>query len=251
MRVLIVEDEPLNATRLTSLLQKLDSAIVVAGVCQSVSETLQWLEEKPKPDLLLLDIHVADGYVFELFKTYKEDVPVIFVTAYDNYAVQAFKVNSLDYLLKPVQKDELQHALQKFKKRQSAENKNVHPVLLELAQQLGKNYKTRFMVKLGDQVAAIRAQEIRCFHHEDGLVFLHRGDNKKFPVDFSLENLLELLDPSVFFRINRKTIVHIEHLGKMHVYFNSRLKLELEHIPEDDCVVSRERTAEFKKWLDR
>jgi DNA-binding LytR/AlgR family response regulator len=251
MRVLIVEDEPPNATRLTSLLQKIDSAMVVAGVCQSVTETLAWLGENPKPDLFLLDIHVADGYVFELFKTYKEDVPVIFVTAYDNYAIQAFKVNSLDYLLKPVQKEELQQALQKFKKQQSLKNTAMHPVLLELAGQLGKNYKTRFMVKLGDQVAAIRIPEIKCFHHEDGLVFLHRSDNKKFPVDFSLENLLELLDPSVFFRINRKTIVNIDHLGKMHVYFNSRLKLEVSNIPDDDCVVSRERTAEFKKWLDR
>lgn len=251
MRVLIVEDEPLNATRLCTLLEKSDFKIEVAGICQSVSETISWLNKNTKPDLLLLDIHVADGFVFELFNSYKEDVPVIFTTAYDTYAIQAFKVNSIDYLLKPIQKEELYQALQKFNKMQAAFQNQMHPVLLELAGQLGKNYKSRFMVKLGEQVAAVRIQDIRYFHHEEGMVFLHRNDNKKFPVDFSLETLIELLDPNLFFRINRKTIINIEYLGKMHVYFNSRLKLEYENIPEDDCVVSRERTADFKKWLDR
>lgn len=253
MKALIVEDEPLNASHLSRLLKKIEPSIEVLAVCQSVAQTLSWLQNNPRPDLLFLDVHVADGFIFDLFKSYSDDVPVIFTTAFDHYALQAFKVNSIDYLLKPIEKESLHTALQKYHKlhTQNPSALPIHPVLRELAEQFRKPYKTRFMVRLGDQVAAIKAQEIHCFHYEDGLVFLHRTDGKKFPVDFSLDTLCEILEPDAFFRINRKTIVNLEHLGKMQVYFNSRLMLELPKLPEADCVVSRERTADFKKWLDR
>lgn len=253
MRTIIVEDEPLNASHLSGLLKKLDSSIEVLTICQSVAQTLTWLQSNPKPDLMFLDVHVADGFIFELFKSYTDDVPVIFTTAFDQYALQAFKVNSIDYLLKPVEKEALGAALEKFHKLhgQGSSNASIQPLLLELAGQFRKPYKTRFMVRLGDQVAAIKAQEIHCFHYEDGLVFLHRVDGKRYPVDFSLDTLVEILEPESFFRINRKTVVNLDHLGKMQVYFNSRIIIELPQLPESDRVVSRERTADFKKWLDR
>jgi DNA-binding LytR/AlgR family response regulator len=253
MKALIVEDEPLNASHLNRLLKKIDSSLEVLAVCQSVAQTLNWLQQNPRPDLMFLDVHVADGFIFDLFKSYTEDVPVIFTTAFDHYALQAFKVNSIDYLLKPIEKESLQTALQKYHKlhKQNTSILPFHPILQELAEQFRKPYKTRFMVRLGDHVAAIKAQEIHFFHYEDGLVFLHRTDGKKFPVDFSLDTLCEILEPDSFFRINRKTIVNMEHLGRMTTYFNSRLIVEFNQIPEADCVVSRERTAEFKKWLDQ
>ncbi|HXC03493.1 MAG TPA: LytTR family DNA-binding domain-containing protein [Bacteroidia bacterium] len=251
MNVVILEDEKLNADHLTTLLHKLDPGIRVLAVYDSVRKSAEAFQKGLVADLLFMDIHLADGSGFELFSRVKLELPVIFTTAYDEYALQAFKVNSIDYLLKPIGLDDLQVALDKFRKLGRAQIQT--PVLnhQDVYQRIAREYKSRFIVKMGDTLASVKTEEIDFFIAEDGLVILSAKSGKRFPIDHTLDVLETLLSPDLFFRINRKVLVNINSIQKISSYFNSRLKIVCSNLQNDDCIVSRERVGAFKEWLDR
>jgi DNA-binding LytR/AlgR family response regulator len=252
MKVLIVEDEPLSAEHLIRTLNKVDKSIQVIKTLDSISNTVKFLSQESELDLIFLDIHIADGNSFEIFSKINIDVPIIFTTAFNEYAIKAFKLNSIDYLLKPIGIDDLNNAIAKYNKLKSSNQKTVHTEKIENAISiLTKNYKTRFLVKLGETISSIKVEDISFFIAEDGITLLVNKEGKRFPVDYSMDALELLISPDVFFRINRKVLVHIDRILQVHTYFNSRLKLAIKSLDDDDAIVSRERVSDFKLWLDR
>ncbi|HRI33715.1 MAG TPA: LytTR family DNA-binding domain-containing protein [Saprospiraceae bacterium] len=251
MKVIIIEDEMLSAEHLELLLKRIDPEISIIGIFDSVKKSITEFEKGLKADLLFVDIHLADGLSFEIFSKISIETPVIFTTAFDEYAIQAFKVNSIDYLLKPIGLSELQVAVDKFKKWNLVNQKSLLEQLSHLYSSFNKQYKTRFMVKMGDQIVSIKAEDILHFIAEDGIVLLMSKDVKRYPVDFTLDQIDEMLDPTVFFRINRKVIININAIQKVTSYFNSRLKVNAIQLSDDSAIVSRDRVSEFKMWLDR
>ena len=250
MNAIIIEDEKLSAEHLITLLNKIDESIQVVAIFESVKKSIEAFKNGINCDLIFVDIHLADGLSFEIFKEVNTDIPVIFTTAFDEYAIKAFTLNSIDYLLKPIGIIDLKRALDKFNKQ-----KNYNPAILEILatayNTLNKQYKTRFMVKMGDSIKTVKTEEISHFIFEDSIVLLTTDRGKRYALDFTLAALEELLDPAIFFRINRKVIVNISVIQKVSSYFNSRLKLNLLTLQDDDCIVSRERVGDFKKWLDK
>ena len=251
MKVIIIEDEMLSAEHLELLLKRIDPEISIIGIFDSVKKSITEFEKGLKADLLFVDIYLADGLSFEIFSKISIETPVIFTTAFDEYAIQAFKVNSIDYLLKPIGLSELQVAVDKFKKWNLVNQKSLLEQLSHLYSSFNKQYKTRFMVKMGDQIVSIKAEDILHFIAEDGIVLLMSKDVKRYPVDFTLDQIDEMLDPTVFFRINRKVIININAIQKVTSYFNSRLKVNAIQLSDDSAIVSRDRVSEFKMWLDR
>ncbi|MFN5629563.1 MAG: LytR/AlgR family response regulator transcription factor [Bacteroidota bacterium] len=252
MKVLIVEDEPLSAEHLIRTLNKVDKNIQVIKTLDSISNTVKFLSQESELDLIFLDIHIADGNSFEIFSKITIDVPIIFTTAFNEYAIKAFKLNSIDYLLKPIGIDDLTNAIAKYNKLKNSNQKTVHTEKIENAISiLTKNYKSRFLVKLGETISSIKVEDISFFIAEDGITLLVNKEGKRFPVDYSMDALELLISPDVFFRINRKVLVHIDRILQVHTYFNSRLKLAIKSLREDDAIVSRERVSDFKLWLDR
>lgn len=249
MRVLIFEDEALTAERLTRLLNKYNSAIEIIEIIESVKDGVEWFKNNPAPDLIFMDIQLTDGACFEIFEQAEVEAPIIFTTAYDQYAIQAFKVNSVDYLLKPIDFNDLKAAIQKFEKLSIKPDieKNIYHNLL---QQITKSYKQRFLVKVGEQIKYVNADEVAYFMHEEGLVFAYTNV-KRYVLDQSIEQIEKLVDPDGFFRINRKMIVSLSSINQIHRYFNSRLKLKLEPGLEEDVIVSRDRVTDFKNWIDK
>lgn len=250
MKAVIIEDEKLSAEHLETLLKKVDKQIQVVAIYDSVKSVLEAFKHGVQADLLFMDIHLADGLSFEIFSKMAIETPVIFTTAYDEYAIKAFKVNSIDYLLKPIGISELRVAIDKFKKTQKPSHAQLLPELSKVYENMSKQYKTRFMVKMGDHLVSVKSDEIAHFIAEDGVVLLCTKNEKRYAVDYTLDQLEELLDSSSFFRINRKVFVHINAIQKISTYFNSRLKINSPGLVDDDCVVSRERVNDFKKWLD-
>jgi two-component system response regulator LytT len=249
MRVLIIEDEPPARSHLISLLHQVRPDISVVGELESVSATLDWLSTHTVPDLLFVDIHLADSLSFEIFAQHPIDAPVVFTTAYDQYALKAFEVNSIDYLLKPIEKAALQQAMEKWDRRQMSTLPSI--LINQIRQEMqAPRYKERFLIRSGQQLRHLPTESIACFFAEDGLVFARSNDKKKHPIDQSLEQLQQSLDPRSFFRINRKYLIQVDSIRKIHPYFNSRLKLELEPSTPEDIIVSRDRVADFKAWLD-
>jgi DNA-binding LytR/AlgR family response regulator len=252
MKTLIIEDEEPAAGRLKKLLKEIDPSIEVLDVIVSVKSAVEWIQQHPMPDLILLDIHLADGQSFEIFKQVEITAPVIFITAYDEYAIRAFKVNSIDYLLKPIKKDELQDALKKFHSLHSVKSKPVNDFskLLETLKTPKAEYKKRFIIRYGDHIKAIQVKEIAYFFTEEKINFLRTVDNKTYPVDFNLDKLETMLDPAVFFRINRQFIISIHAIEEMFAFSKSRVKVKLKPSTEEDTIVSTERSSSFKEWLD-
>lgn len=249
MNVVIIEDEKLSAEHLTNLLLRIDKGIHVIAYYDSVKSTIAAFSKGIKADLVFMDIHLADGLSFDIFPKFSQDIPVIFTTAYDEYAIKAFKYNSIDYLLKPIGLLELGNALEKFKRITDGHlNQKIKdlPFVYESMQQ---QYKSRFMVKMGDGISTIKTEDVNHFVSEDGVVLLSTNQMKRFALDQTLDELLQQLDPSVFFKINRKVIVNINAIQKVNSYFNSRLKINIPGLTDDDCIVSRERVADFKLWL--
>lgn len=252
LKVLIFEDESLSAEHLANLIRRYDPEIDLLGIIESVEKGIEWFSVHPHPDLLLMDIQLSDGSCFDLFKQVHIEVPVIFTTAYNEYAIQAFKVNSIDYLLKPIEFLELQLALEKFRKQQ----KNIVPDKDRLYEQLYSrllqpmHYKSRLLVKIGDQLKQVLIEDIAFFIFEEGMCWAVTFAKNRLPVDYSLDDLEQMLDPKKFFRINRKFIVNPDSIEKIHVYFNNRLKLQLRPNPDTEVLVSRERVADFKNWLN-
>ena len=250
MKVVIIEDESLAAEKLHSLLIQVDSRIEVLDVLESVLESINWFSQNAMPDLIFMDIQLDDGISFEIFDAIKIEAPIIFTTAFDKYAIRAFKVNSVDYLLKPIELESLQMAISKFKKMFS-ENVKIEAKISQVFEQLSKNYKTRFFIKIGTRFQSIQVSEICCFFVEERNTFLRTQKGKTYDLDNSLEQLQKLIDPKVFFRINRNYMVNINCIGEIISYSTNRLKLKLTGENNDDLIVSRDKVSEFKRWMDR
>lgn len=254
LNVLIIEDETPAAEKLERYLQRYSPSIKVATILDSVETAVNWLaDHQSEVDLILMDIQLKDGQSFQIFKEIKVVKPVIFITAYNEFALEAFKVNSIDYLLKPVTFTDLANSLKKAEtlgtQLQWSEGK-TEKVISQLAPAEGKNYKNRFMVKLGDHIRSITSDQISFFFADGRDVYLITNQLRKFIIDYTLENLEEILDPKIFHRINRSYIVHIGAIQDVVVYSNSRLKITPHIKWEPEMVVSREKVSEFKLWFD-
>jgi DNA-binding LytR/AlgR family response regulator len=251
MNILIVENEKPAADKLVRMLMKIDKSMTILGVAETVEETINRLQENPQPDLILMDIQLDDGLSFEVFETINVEIPVIFTTAYDEYTLKAFKVNSIDYLLKPVDEEQLRSALAKFKKLY-ADNDPFRRDFRQLIYEFKNQYKSRFLIKIGEKYRSVPIAEISHFHIAERSVFLNDNQGKDYGIDYSLEQLQTMLDPRKFFRINRECIVNLEAISLMYSYSSSRLQLTLKDKEKSDLfVVSRDKTGEFKRWIDR
>lgn len=252
MKVLIVEDEPLAAGHLTKLISEYDPAIEVIKVIDSVKKSIDWFNNHSHPDLLFLDIQLADGLSFDIFKQCEIKTPIIFTTAYDEYAIKAFKVNSIDYLLKPISPEELRTAIEKFKNTKNPDS-NIGFDLKSMEhaiQLLTKEYKNRFVIKVGEHIRFVPIEDISFFYSLEKATFIQTTLQKNYCIDFSLDDLENLVDPAKFFRINRKYIVSLASISDIISYSNSRLALKLKGCNFDDVIVSREKVSSFKEWLD-
>ena len=250
MKVVIIEDEQPAAEKLERYLQKYDPKMDVLIALASVKETVRWFQQSQgRYDLIFMDIQLSDGLSFEIFDQVELDKPIIFTTAFDEYAIDAFKVNSIDFLLKPITFMDLSKALKKYDalKAQLSNQSSYSRVLKKLAQ---RTYKDRFLVKLGNHIQPIQTAEVSFFYAEGRDVYLITKENKKFIIDYKLEDLQNLLDPKSFYRVNRSFIIHFESIQDIVVYSNSRLKIHLPLETEKEVIVSRERVGDFKKWLE-
>jgi len=250
MNVLIIEDEKYAAERLKLLLVKTKKSICVLDVLETVEDSINWMGNNPWPDLIFMDIQLADGLCFEIFDTVKVSTPIIFTTAFDAFAIKAFKVNSVDYLLKPVELESLVRAIDKFELLHAAgqwSNEKIN----HLIDQLVHNYKTRFFVRAGQRFKSIQTSEIDYFFVTGRCTFLKTISGKIYDLDYSLEQLEGLIDPGAFFRINRAYIINIESITEMINYSATRLKIKLRNLePNTEIFVSRDRLSTFKGWLD-
>lgn len=256
MNILIVEDEELAVKKLQKTLAGVDPSANVVGVTDSIQGTVDWLQNNTNADLILMDIELADGQSFEVFNQVEVKAPVIFTTSYDEYALKAFKVNSVDYLLKPIQSEDLQAALAKYRKLTNNNSKgndiNLESLVKQLQQQLQpKEYRKRFLVKHAQKLVSVDVDEISYFYSDGRLNFFKTHDNKKFVVDYTMEELEEMLDPDKFVRISRSFYVAIEAIDKIDDYFGNRLILQLKPAVDKEALVSREKVSDFKKWMGK
>jgi two-component system, LytTR family, response regulator LytT len=254
MKVLIIEDEELAVKKLQKTLAAVDASAEVVGIADSIKGSVEWLQENPSPDLILMDIELADGQSFEIFNLTEVKSPVIFTTSYDEFALKAFKVNSVDYLLKPIQKEELETAMEKYKKTRQANSPdiNIDSLVKELQQKLQpKEFRKRFLVKNGQKLVSIEVDDISYFYSDGRLNFFKTADNKKFVVDYTMDELEEMLDPERYFRTSRSFYVSIASIEKIDDYFGNRLILQLKPVVDKEALVSREKVTDFKKWMGK
>ena len=248
MKVVIVEDERIAAERLLTLLKQYDPAIEVLACLESIDETVQYLKSSAHPDLLLLDIHLADGHSFEIFKQVSYQRPVIFTTAYDQYALEAFRIFSIDYILKPVTQEALAAAFNKLRSLPVTMPSDFSRLMPAVAAQ---RFKKRFIGKVGQRLFFIHTENIAFFQADNKIVYLVDKEGNRYMVEYTLEQLTELLDPQEFFRLNRSFIVGIHSIQQVKPWFNSRLKLSVSgQSGTDEMVVSRDRVAEFRLWAE-
>lgn len=252
MKILIVEDERLAQERLKQMILKIRPEWEILEPIEGVRPATAWLSSHPMPDLILMDIQLEDGVSFEIFEQIQVDAPVIFTTAYDEYAIKAFKVNSIDYLLKPINIDALEQAFVKFERVTSQNHTNNIPAIEQAFTQIGKKWKSRFLVRVGQSYMPISVSDIELFYVSERSVFMRTAQSKTYDLDYSLDQLQQLVDPELFFRISRNYLIHINAVAKMVSYSSSRMKIILAsgNFPED-LIVSREKVSEFKKWIDR
>jgi DNA-binding LytR/AlgR family response regulator len=253
MRILIIEDEPHAAARVENLIKEIISGAIILAKLDSVESAVKWFKANPQPDLLLLDVQLADGISFEIFQQTQVTCPVIFTTAYDQYAMKAFKVNSIDYILKPVDRQELEVAVKKLKSVSAGghDQQQLISNISNAVEMLMKKFKTRFVIKVGEHLRTIEVNDIRYFYSQDKASFCATSDNRNFILDYSMEQLDGMVDPKEFFRINRKYIVRSGSIQDIISYTNSRLRLVLKGCDDNDIIVARERVQEFKEWLDQ
>lgn len=260
MKILIVEDEELAVKKIKKTLSEVDGNAEVVGVADSISGTVDWLQANPSPDLILMDIELSDGQSFEIFSRVPVKSAVVFTTSYDEYALKAFKVNSIDYLLKPIQKEDLEAALNKYKqmKKIYADEKtgngslNMDALVKELQQKLQpKEFRKRFLVKHGQKLVSVEVDEIAYFFSDGRLNFFKTDDNRKFVVDYTMDELEDMLDPQKYFRISRAFYVSVRSIGQIHDYFGNRLLLHLKPSVDKEAIVSREKVTDFKKWMGK
>lgn len=251
IRTLIVEDEEPAAARLEKLLKEVDPGIQILDVIDSVEMAVKWFEKNDPPDLLMLDIQLADGLSFDIFKQIKVESFVIFTTAYDEYAIRAFELNSIDYLLKPVDPAKLQNSIQKYRNLAGRDQKVNIETLIETLEQRRSSFKKRFAVNVGSKIISVETRTVAYFYSLEKSTFLCTNDNHHYPLDFSLEHLEQLLDPELFFRINRQVIIQYTSIEKIHILSRSRVMLETNPPASEDLLVSTARTHQFRLWLDR
>lgn len=251
MEVLIIEDEKPAARRLTRMLSEL--GVEVSHMLHSVEEAVAWFGTHQNPDLIFLDIQLSDGLSFEIFDKVDVHAPIIFTTAYDEYALQAFKLNSIDYLLKPIDEDELAAALKQFRGRKPEERSvtmDFEDIRKLLVNPLEREYKKRFTARVGQHIKIINADEIECIYSENKGTYAATHAGRSFLLDTTLEQLEEELSPEKFFRVSRKFYVNVDYIRDIVAYTNSRLKVKLERFDEQEIIVSRERVKDFKLWLE-
>jgi DNA-binding LytR/AlgR family response regulator len=250
MNILIIEDEKPAATRLIKLLEPHFPGVLPIANLDTVVRAGAWFDQNPEPDLIFCDIQLADGISFEIFEKVKLSSPVIFTTAYDQYAIKAFQVNAIDYLLKPIDPIELAKAVDKFKSRQIKPSLDLD-ILKSLLQSEKKSFKSRFLVRFGEKIQSISIEETDFFFSEERVTFLQTAEGKKYVLDSTLEQVEAAIDPAVFFRINRKYLCRVDAVEEVLSYSNSRLKVKLKNFSDNDILISREKVGEFKDWLDR
>ncbi len=250
-RIIIIEDEQPAASRLKKMILALGEPLQIEAILDSVEDAVLWFNEHPHPDLAFFDIQLADGLSFNIFERTKVECPVIFTTAYDQYAIKAFKVNSIDYLLKPVSQEELKIAWDKFVAVNQTAPKDLKSILVamkELKEQ--REFKERFLIKKGDQFKYLKVNEVAYFYSENGLSFLVDNKGSRHVIDEKLDTLAQDLSPQLFFRVNRKFIIGESSITKISNYFNSRLILELKPVVKEEVIVAREKVSKFKQWLN-
>ena len=252
MKVIIIEDEKPSARRLQRMLERL--GLKAETMLHSVEESIEWFQNNDHPDLIFLDIQLSDGLSFEIFETIDIQSAVIFTTAYDEYALQAFKLNSIDYLLKPINEEELAIAIKKYRKFNI---KNTSPIdnnqlnkIKELLYKPLNKYKERFVIKIGAHIKTISSSNIECFYSENKATYVLTNDNKNYLIDYSLEQLETIVSPETFHRVNRQFIININSIKDIIFYSNSRLQITLSHYNNQEIIVSRERVKDFKLWLE-
>jgi two-component system response regulator LytT len=251
MNIIIIEDEKPSARRLQRMLSALD--FEANTMLHSVEESIEWFQNNEHPDLIFLDIQLSDGLSFEIFEAIDINSAVIFTTAYDEYALQAFKLNSIDYLLKPIDEEDLEKAVAKFKGRapqKQAVTLDFEDIKKLLVNPIEREYKKRFSVKVGQHLKLINIEDIECFYSENKGTYAHTNGGRNYLLDNTLDQLEDELEPHTFFRISRKFFVNINAIKDMVSYTNSRLQIKLNHYNEQEVIVARERVKDFKNWLE-
>lgn len=251
MTAIIIEDENLSAQRLEGMLKKCDPDIQIAAILPSVADSVQWLRRHDAPDLVFMDIHLEDDLCFKIFELAPLPSPVIFTTAYDEYMIKAFKVNSIDYLLKPVNAEELAAALDKYKALKAQFSKPDIDTLLQYIGHRTPEYKTRFMITVGAKIRSIEVKDIAYFYSQEKLTFMVTKDGQNLPIDFSLDKLTSLLDPREFFRISRQFLVGFQAIQTVHTFYKGKFRLDLLPKSKVEAFVSGDRMTDFKEWLGR
>ena len=250
LRTIIIEDEKPSARRLQRMLSEI--GIEAEAMLHSVQESIEWFKSNEAPDLILLDIQLSDGLSFEIFEQVEVRSAIIFTTAYDEYALKAFKLNSIDYLLKPIDDDELKTAIGKFEENQPKEHNlmvDISQIKKLLVNPLDRNYKKRFTIKIGQHLRVVETDSAECFYSEQKATYLYTSDRKNYLLDETLEQLEDQLDPVKFFRVSRKFIIHVDAIEDIISYTNSRLQIKLKNYSEQEIIVSREKVKNFKNWL--
>ena len=227
--------------------------IEASAMLHSVKEAVEWFKANDHPDLILLDIQLSDGLSFEIFERVKVKSAIIFTTAYDEYALKAFKLNSIDYLLKPIDDDELESAIEKFKENRPEPHNlmvDINQIKKLLINPLDIEYKKRFTIKVGQHLRVVDIEDIECFYSDQKATYCHTNGKKDYLIDMSLEQVEDQLDPLKFYRVNRKFIINIDSIADIISYTNSRLQVKLDHFSELEIIVSRERVKDFREWLE-
>ncbi|MBT4919332.1 MAG: response regulator transcription factor [Flavobacteriaceae bacterium] len=256
LKVLIIEDEIPAQRLLKETLQEVAITTEVIGCLNSIKSAVAWFQNNEHPDIVLLDIQLSDGLSFDIFKQVNIESLIIFTTAYDEYAIQAFKVNSLDYLLKPIEKDELQTAFEKYNQynKQYIQEQNSNIDFKELASLIKSekpNYRKRFLIQSNESFFHLPVEDIALFYSMQGITFAVTFEKREYPINFSLGNLKDQLQPDNFFKINRQFIVNIDAIKRVHSYFNGKLKLEIKPSHAEDVIIGKDKAASFKRWMDR
>ncbi len=252
MKILIIEDEPRAANRLSKQIKEVAPEMEVIAVLESIRDTVTFLSENKSISLIFSDIQLADGLSFEIFEQVAVTCPIIFTTAYDQYAIKAFKTNGIDYLLKPIGEEDLQKAIDKFKRlapTPAVSIKDIMAIANSFSEQKS-TFKSRFMIKIGEKIKSIATEHILYFFSREKATYLMTNEGKKYLIDYAVEQLEDLTDSQKYFRINRKYLIAVNAIEDIVSYSNSRLKTKLRHSDEHDIIVSRERVQEFKRWLD-
>ena len=252
MRLLIIEDEAAAYRQLKRLCEKYLPEFEISGYCQSVREAVDWLLSNTSPEVIFMDVELTDGQCFDILREVDIDSFVIFTTAYDQFAIKAFELNSIAYLLKPIGEDHFMSAIKKLRVQisSSLRRDDLQSLINSLSINSKQDYKERYLIRLGSKRLSLEVEQIAYFHREDNVVLVHTLDGSKFNLSYSLEELESLLNPKLFFRLNRSFLAQINAIAAIHDYFNSKLKLELIPPAPSEVIVSKEKSGRFKAWLD-